>query len=407
MTCRAKRLSMTDIDLRRSARTRHADSGTDQDRGAARERLGHDFEGRALFWIAVAFSAFQIVTAAFSPLPSQVRALGACRLPADRGVRRSPIHADRPARRRSSGYWAARRRSAFVLGLYHWVFYDDLILRAGDPSTTDIAVGVIVVVLVFEAARRMMGPVAADHLRDLPGLCAVRPVSAAPARPRAATTFGQIVDQMFLGTEGIYGTPTYVSSTYIFLFILFGAFLERAGMIQLFTDVAHGHGRPRARRPGQGRRDLVRPDGHDQRLRHRQRRDRRPIHDPADEALRLPAVFRRRGRGDRLDGRPDHAAGDGRGRLHHGRDHQRPLRRDLQGGDRSRRSSISRRSGWSISKPASAAWSACAKDECPSPLAALRRAGTCCCRWRCSSSCCSPATRRCSPAPSAWRSPPS
>src|SRR5664279_4818564 len=33
---------------------------------------GHDLEGRALFWIAVAFSAFQIVTATFSPLPSQI-----------------------------------------------------------------------------------------------------------------------------------------------------------------------------------------------------------------------------------------------------------------------------------------------------------------------------------------------
>ena len=45
---------------------------------------------------------------------------------------------------------------------------------------------------------------------------------------------------MAYGTEGIYGIPTYVSSSYIFLFILFGAFLEKAGMIKLFTDVAMG-----------------------------------------------------------------------------------------------------------------------------------------------------------------------
>jgi TRAP transporter 4TM/12TM fusion protein len=45
---------------------------------------------------------------------------------------------------------------------------------------------------------------------------------------------------MTFGTEGIYGIPIYVSSTYIFLFILFGSFLERAGMIRLFTDVAMG-----------------------------------------------------------------------------------------------------------------------------------------------------------------------
>ena len=63
----------------------------------------------------------------------------------------------------------------------------------------------------------------------------------------------QVIDQMAFGTEGIYGTPTYVSATYIFLFILFGAFLERAGMIQLFTDVAMGLVGGTPRRPGQGR----------------------------------------------------------------------------------------------------------------------------------------------------------
>src|SRR5690606_26295921 len=50
----------------------------------------------------------------------------------------------------------------------------------------------------------------------------------------------QVIDHMAYGTEGIYGTPLYVSSTYIFLFILFGAFLEKAGMIKLFTDVSLG-----------------------------------------------------------------------------------------------------------------------------------------------------------------------
>ena len=51
----------------------------------------------------------------------------------------------------------------------------------------------------------------------------------------------------------------------------------------------------------------------------------RPVHHPADEALRLPLGLRRRRRGDLVDGRPDHAAGDGRGRLHHGRDAERAL----------------------------------------------------------------------------------
>jgi TRAP transporter 4TM/12TM fusion protein len=197
---------------------------------------GHDFEGRALFWIAVAFSAFQIVTATFSPLPSQiVRSVHVGFLMIVVFGVTSTLTSRVPAK---LIYWALGI-GGFVLGFYHWVFYEQLILRAGDPNTADIVVGVIVVALVFEAGRRMMGPI-------LPIICAIflayglfGQYLPSPLNTRGYD-FSQIVDQMFLGTEGIYGIPVYVSSTYIFLFILFGAFLERAGMIGLFTDVAMG-----------------------------------------------------------------------------------------------------------------------------------------------------------------------
>jgi len=197
---------------------------------------GASFEGRSLFWIAVIFSAFQIITAMFSPLPSQiVRSVhvGFLLLMVF-GV--SATLTD--SRSLKALFWTTGIAS-FVLGLYHWVFYADMILRAGDPNTLDIIVGVAVVVLVFEAGRRMMGPV-------LPIICAIflsyglfGQYFPGPLQTRGYD-FGQVVDQMFGGTEGIYGTPIYVSSTYIFLFILFGAFLERAGMIGLFNDVSMG-----------------------------------------------------------------------------------------------------------------------------------------------------------------------
>ncbi len=197
---------------------------------------GDDFEGRALFWIAVAFSAFQIVTATFSPLASQiVRSVHVGFLMiVVFGV--AATLTDRRAVKLV--YWAIGI-VGFTLGFYHWVFYEALILRAGDPNTLDIAAGIIVVLIVFEAGRRMMGPL-------LPIICAIflgyglfGQYLPSPLNTRGYD-FSQIVDQMFLGTEGIYGIPVYVSSTYIFLFILFGAFLERAGMITLFTDLAMG-----------------------------------------------------------------------------------------------------------------------------------------------------------------------
>src|SRR5690606_4789551 len=98
---------------------------------------------------------------------------------------------------------------------------------------------IVTLVLVFEATRRIMGPA-------LPLICAVFLAYALWGNHLpgmlAHRGFGldQVINQMSFGTEGIYGIPTYVSSTYIFLFILFGTFLEQAGMIRLFTDFSMG-----------------------------------------------------------------------------------------------------------------------------------------------------------------------
>ena len=111
-------------------------------------------------------------------------------------------------------------------------------------------------------------------------------------------------------------------------------------------------------------------------------------------------ALRRRGRGDRQHGRPDHAAGDGRGRLHHGRDDRRPLCRDrarrrssrpilyfahgvLDGASRSRQARPARHAGRSVPERAGRRCAATGIWSCP---------------WRRWSGCCSAATRRCSPA---------
>ncbi|WP_273786574.1 TRAP transporter permease [Brucella intermedia] len=191
---------------------------------------------RILFAIAVAFSVFQLWTSAYSPLPSQV-------------VRSVHVgflllllfglyaNAATDAARRTV-FWLAAV-VAFALMLYHWIFYEDLVIRAGEPSHTDIVIGVLAVGLVFWAGKKMMG-------WTLPLICLIFLAYGLfgqylphPFNHRGYD-FEQVVEVLFLGTEGIYGTPIYVSSSYIFLFILFGAFLERAGMIQLFNDIAMG-----------------------------------------------------------------------------------------------------------------------------------------------------------------------
>ncbi|RII83931.1 TRAP transporter permease [Neopusillimonas maritima] len=190
---------------------------------------------RSVFWVALAFSAFQIYMAAFHPLSSLViRAIHV-------GFVVLLIFMLEPAATSRGGRffsWALGG-IAFVLSLYHWVFESDLTARAGMLTPTDTLVGVVLLILVFEAARRMMG-------WALPFICGLFLLYGLFGEylpgmlQHRGYGFDQIIGTLSFGTEGIYGTPTYVSSTYIFLFILFGAFLEQAGMITLFTNFAMG-----------------------------------------------------------------------------------------------------------------------------------------------------------------------
>ncbi|TIW39868.1 MAG: TRAP transporter fused permease subunit, partial [Mesorhizobium sp.] len=123
--------------------------------------------------------------------------------------------------------------------LYNWVFYTDLIRRSGFLTTPDLIIGTVLVVLVFEAARRLMGlPLALIALIFL--AYAFFGNHLPPPFIHRGYDFAQVIDTFAFGTEGIYGTPVYVSAAYIFIFVVFAAFLERAGMIALFNDFALG-----------------------------------------------------------------------------------------------------------------------------------------------------------------------
>ena len=195
-------------------------------------------EGNLLFAIAIAFSVFQIATAAhFVDFPSQVvRAIHvafvtALIFPLMAAVRHAGIGVKVVA-------WAMALLGAAVAA-YQWYEYTDLLVRSGDPLTRDIVMGVIALATVFIAAWISMGPALPIISGAFLAYCLFGQYLPAPLDHRGYD-FTQVIDHMAYGTEGIYGIPTYVSSTYIFLFILFGAFLEKAGMIKLFTDISLG-----------------------------------------------------------------------------------------------------------------------------------------------------------------------
>jgi TRAP transporter 4TM/12TM fusion protein len=216
---------------------------------------GEGAKGRVLFWIAVGFSIFQIATAVYSILPSQV--LRAVHVGFLVLVSSALIANHRAGSRAGLAVGWTLGAAGFVIGLYQWAFYAELVNRtdelnavdvpailsgfAGLDGTTiiDFAVGVASLVVLFVVAWRMMGPA-------LPLIClgflayVLWGDRLPPPLDHRGYAVGQVVLNMAYGLEGIYGVPTYVSATYIFLFILFGTFLERAGMIQLFNDVAMG-----------------------------------------------------------------------------------------------------------------------------------------------------------------------
>src|SRR5690554_2286445 len=109
---------------------------------------------RALFYAALAFSCYQIITAAFHPVSTQVLRAGHV------GFLLMLVYLSYPARG-SARPW---QPLAWVLALagmgtffYQWYFEADLIQRSGELNSIDMAVGLVLIVLVFEAARRVMG----------------------------------------------------------------------------------------------------------------------------------------------------------------------------------------------------------------------------------------------------------
>lgn len=122
---------------------------------------------------------------------------------------------------------------------YHVAYYEPLLNRGGLYTPLDIFISVLAIVLLLEAARRVAGLVVVGlgvtflayglWGQYLPGFLKHAPI-----------TFKRIICGEWLGTEGILGTPIYVSSSFIFLFLVFATFLKASGVGDWMTGLAMG-----------------------------------------------------------------------------------------------------------------------------------------------------------------------
>lgn len=126
------------------------------------------------------------------------------------------------------GGWAA---------IYVTVFYADLVQRIGNPNMLDMVMGVITILCILEGARRAVGlPLA------LIAFIFILYAFAGPYLPEMLAHRGygvrRVVDHLYLTMEGIFGVPLWVSSTFVFAFVLFGAILEKTGAMDYFMKLA-------------------------------------------------------------------------------------------------------------------------------------------------------------------------
>ncbi len=200
---------------------------------------------RLLMGIALAWSLFQLWIA--SPLPYMVSNL----IPVLNDTQTRAIHLAfavflafmaYPASKRSPRDrvpvldWIFALAGAFSAA-YIFVFYRELATRPGQPTGMDVWTAVVGIVLLLEATRRVLGlPMVVVAILFL-GY-----TFAGPYMPDLLAHKGASLDRamthQWLTTEGVYGVALGVSSGFIFLFVLFGSLLDKAGAGNYFIKSA-------------------------------------------------------------------------------------------------------------------------------------------------------------------------
>ncbi len=192
--------------------------------------------GAIVSGVAIALSLFQVYTAAFGEMIPQVQ----------RGTHVGLVLAIvfllYSARKGFAGHSPSPldvllALGGLAIGFYQVFFAEHIVTMAGDYNNVDLAMAGLALVLVLEATRRVIGwPLVGVALASMAY------AFLGPYLPGGLSHSGfsltRIASQSYLTTEGIMGIPIGVSSTFVFMFILFGAFLQKSGLGKFFIDLA-------------------------------------------------------------------------------------------------------------------------------------------------------------------------
>ena len=123
-------------------------------------------------------------------------------------------------------------------GVVYWILnYEQMAYRAGDYTTVDVWMGVVVIIVAIEVSRRVLG-------LDM-ALCAIIPILYALFGNYLPYIIGhkgysvrRIIEYVYLTSDGVFGIMAEVLAEFIIPFVAFGAFLERAGVAKFFVDIS-------------------------------------------------------------------------------------------------------------------------------------------------------------------------
>ncbi len=201
------------------------------------------FPARLMWGVALAWSLFQLWIA--SPLPFML-GFGVFNDTEARSLHLAfalfLAYLAYPAFRRSPREYIPLQDWIFAVvgafcGAYLYIFQEQIADRVGAPILQDYVAGIIGILLLLEAARRALGPalvvVASTFLiytyfgPYMPAIIAHK-----------GNSLGEIINHQWITTEGVFGVALGVSASFVFLFVLFGSLLDKAGAGNYFIKVA-------------------------------------------------------------------------------------------------------------------------------------------------------------------------
>ena len=126
---------------------------------------------------------------------------------------------------------------AFITIGYHFIFYNEVAAREGVLTNTELWLGIGAIALLLEGTRRIMGwPLV------ILALIFILYTFSGPYLPGLFEHRGydveRVISQIYLGADGIFGTPLFVSATFVILIVIFGALLEISGASGVLMDIA-------------------------------------------------------------------------------------------------------------------------------------------------------------------------